>query len=285
MADPHVSIVHHQLRSSSGVALAYVDYRPETQTGPDILLLHGLASSGLQFHEDAEYFASRGFRVLVPDIRGHGASGVPEGGISAADFSIPIMADDIVAMLDHAGSRDVHWVGNSLGGILALWLLGTSAKSRIKSLALFGTCFSMDLPLQVSTALRLAFLPGASVTGWLTARTTTANPTGRKSIATAIKQFNVEAGAAIASHVRNYDFVANALAYEQPLLVLWGAKDHAVNLRLRKDIGTFTDQPNFQRIDLPRGGHCANFDEPAAFREALEAHWAKPAQRVETANG
>ena len=273
-SDTQTTILRHRIVSASGVPLVYAEYLPRDPAHSDVLLVHGLASSGVQFHHEALQFADKGFRVLVPDLRGHGASGVPDGPIVIADFAIATMADDVIEVLDHANARKVHWVGNSLGGILALSLLGTPDVRRMRSLVLFGTCFSMNLPAQVDQVLRLSFLPGADVTAWLTARTTTASPIGRGAIEAAIKQFNVEAGAAIASNVRNYDFVANARAYVQPLLVLWGGKDHAVNLGLRGDIGKFSDRPNFRRIDLPEGGHCANFDMPDAFRAALEAHWA-----------
>lgn len=183
------------------------------------------------------------------------------------------MAQDLLDILDHAGAQQVHWVGNSLGGILALFLLGTSHKKRLRSLALFGTCFSMNLPPYTRYLLRGAFLPGAPITAWLTARTTTGNPTGQQAIENAIRQFNVEAGAAIVDNVRQYDFVANTLAYENPLLLLWGGRDYAVNLRLRNDIDKFAGRPNFTCVDLPQAGHCANFDMPAAFAGALEAHW------------
>lgn len=280
--DARTMIQRHRVVSASGVPLIYAEYLPQAPAKSDVLLVHGLASSGMQFHQEALHFADKGFRVLVPDLRGHGSSGVPDGPVATADFAIPMMAGDVIAVLDHAGAREMHWVGNSLGGILALWLLGTPLVSRLRSLVLFGTCFSMALPAQASQALRLSFLPGADLTAWLTARTTTASPSGREAIQAAIKQFNVDAGAAIASNVRTYDFVANARAYDQPLLALWGGRDHAVNLGLRGDIGKFTDRPNFQRIDLPKGGHCANFDMPDAFRAALEAHWAN-AERQEAA--
>lgn len=273
---PNVSVRHHQISSAAKFPLVYEEYLPLQGTiRADLVLVHGLASSGGQFAEEAIRFAEQGFRVIIPDLRGHGRSGVPKGPIATADFAIPVMARDLVDMLDHAGAREVHWVGNSLGGILALWLLGTPARTRLKSLALFGTCFSMNLPTQTSLVLRAAFLPGATATGWITARTTTANSTGQKAIEAAIRQFNVGAGAAIAANVRNYDFVANARNYDQPLLVLWGGKDHAVNLGLRHDIGKFPDRPNFRRVDLPHGGHCANFDMPEAFCTALEQHWAR----------
>ena len=273
--DARIPLLRHQFDTGSGVRIAYAEYRPMGPARADIVLVHGLASSGLQFHQDALHFAEQGFRILVPDLRGHGISGVPAGPIDTAGFAIPPMAADMIAMLDHARATDVHWVGNSLGGILALWLLGTPEAARLRSLALFGTCFSLDLPARTKLALRLAFLPGAKTTAWLTARTTTANPVGREAIAAAIKQFDIDAGAAIVDNVRNYDFVANARAYNRPLLVLYGGRDHAVNLGLRGDIGKFADRPNFTRIDLPQGGHCANFDMPDTFRAALEAHWAR----------
>lgn len=263
----------HLLTGAGGVPVVYREYRPSGAVRADVVLVHGLASSGVQFEAEALRFAGEGYRVLVPDLRGHGASGVPEGPLLAADFSPAVMAADMIAVLDHADARQVHWVGNSLGGILALFLLGTDHCERIGTLALFGTCFSMNLPAQVSQVLRLSFLPGEGVTGRITALTTTGNPAGRQAIAQAIGQFNVEAGAAIVANVRNYDFVANALAFSRPLLVLWGGRDHAVNLGLKSDIGKFDGKAGFRRVDLVRGGHCANFDMHEEFCAALAEHW------------
>lgn len=271
--DRSSNVRRHRLGTSPGVSLSYAEYLPDRRSRGDVLLLHGLASSGLQFHEDAQHFAARDHRVIVPDLRGHGASSVPAGLVNGADFTIATLAGDVVAILDHAQAEAVHWVGNSLGGILALHLLGTPQCDRLASLVLFGTCFSMNLPAQVGQALRLSFLPGAPITAWLTARTTTRSAMGRQSIQTAIRQFNVAAGAAIVANVRQYDFLANARSYDRPLLVLRGGKDRAVNLRLRRDMLTFVSHPNLRQIDLPTAGHCANFDAPEAFRTALSEHW------------
>lgn len=271
---PNVSVRRHQISPAGKFPLIYEEYLPLAgKVRADVLLVHGLASSSQQFVDDALHFAERGYRVLVPDLRGHGASGVPDGRLTPAQFAISVMAQDLIDLLDHADAQNLHWVGNSLGGILALHLLGTHHSQRLKSLTLFGTCFSMDLPAHALRALRAAFLPGNTVTGWITARATTASTVGRKAIEAAIRQFNVAAGAAIAANVRSYDFIANARAYDRPMLVLRGGKDHAVNLRLRRDLDTITALPNVQRIDLPFGGHCANFDMPEAFRAALLAHW------------
>ena len=239
------------------------------------MLVHGLASSGLQFDRDAQYLQQQGYRVLVPDLRGHGQSGIPDGPIHPADFTIAVLAGDLLAVLDHAGVSAVHWVGNSLGGILALFLLGTPQVDRLHSLTLFGTCFALQLPRRVGSLLPMAFLPGRAVTAALTARMTTASPTGRQAVATAIRQLNVAAAAAIAGAVRSYDFCDNALGFDKPLLVLWGGRDRLVNLGLGKQLAGFAGLPNFTRVDLPRAGHCANLDMPGPFRAAIETHWTR----------
>lgn len=274
-----VIVRQHIISSASGVALAYAEYLPRGSKKADILLVHGLASSGVQFHREALRFAGQGFRVLVPDLRGHGQSGVPQGPITRADFSIAAMAGDLIDILDHARASYVHWAGNSLGGILALWLLGTPHAERLHSLALFGTCFSMSLPAQAGLALRAAFLPGKAVTARLTALATTASAVGRQAIETAIGQFNVGAGAAIAANVRQYDFHANVSTFQRPLLVLWGGLDRAVNLRLRGDMAKLADHQSVRRVDLPSAGHCANFDMHDLFCVSLVAHWAETVQR------
>ncbi|WP_161796888.1 alpha/beta fold hydrolase [Devosia soli] len=260
-----------------GTSIFYRLYPARSPERGAVILVHGLASSGIQFDAEAKRFAAQGYRVLVPDLRGHGETGAPRQPIRIEDYSIPTLAADMLALLDHAGVESVHWVGNSLGGILALSLLGTPAKARIKTLAIFGTCFALDLPSPVVSLVKMVFLPGAARTAPLVARTTTINPRGQRAIVEAIKQFDAGAGAAIAAHVRRYDFTAIALAFRAPLLVLQGGKDHAVNLALNKQLVQFMPRANFTHVVLPRGGHCANFDMHDEFCAALETHWARAA--------
>ena len=99
--------------TDDGVRIAYSDYGPAD--GTPVVLCHGLAAAARQFVQDAEYIAGLGYRVLVPDLRGHGESGKLAGG-RVADYAIPRLASDLIGMLDDAQAGAVHWVGNSLGG-------------------------------------------------------------------------------------------------------------------------------------------------------------------------
>lgn len=254
-----------------GTRLAYRDFGP--RDGETVVLCHGLCASSAQFLADAEHFAASGYRVLVPDIRGHGASAAPAA-ISAKTYAIATMADDMAGLLDHAGADRVHWVGNSLGGIIALELVGRQPE-RLASLALFGTAFALKLPAMVSPVLPLLYsLLGRDLLSRVTAINTTRHKPARPLIAAMTRAFDPRVGAAISAHVRRYDLLDNALAYAGPVQVLVGGRDTAVNLALKPTLKRIMPRDNWIVTDLPMGGHCANLDATQAWRAALERFWA-----------
>ncbi len=257
--------------ADDGTTLIYRDFGDRGAT--TIVLCHGLGASGLQFLADAAYFSTLGFRVLVPDLRGHGRSGVPPD-FSPERFSIAVLAADMVGMLNHAQVGSVHWVGNSLGGIIAFDLLG-KCPERFLSLATFGTAYALNLPAAAGPLLVWLYrLFGANLVAQVCALTTTRYRPARPLIATMLKELNPKAAGAITGHVRHYDLTANALAYSGPMLVLVGGRDTAVNLALRPALQRIGTRPNFTIVEISEGGHCANLDATAAFRAALLAFWA-----------
>jgi len=64
---------------------------------PPLLLLHSLGTDHRVWQPQAEALAGR-FRVLRPDLRGHGGSDVPAG-----PYTIEGMAGDVLAALDALG--------------------------------------------------------------------------------------------------------------------------------------------------------------------------------------
>jgi 3-oxoadipate enol-lactonase len=263
-------------KAADGTLIRYADHGPAT--GPAMVLLHGLGANGTQFAADAQHFAQQGWRVLVPDVRGHGQSEAPRG-YRTEDFAIPVLASDMLAVLDAAGVDAVDWVGNSLGGIIALSLLGT-APHRLRSLAMFGTALRLNLPRIVATALPWGYrIVGRPLLSSLTGRMTTRHKAGQALVAKMLFEFDPHVGEAVADNVRRYDLTANALAYEGPILMLRGGRDRQVNLALRDSLPALNRLPNFTLVHLPEGGHCANLDVPEAFRSALTSFWAMNAAR------
>ena len=84
---------------------------------PALLLMHGLGSSMLVWHEElCEGFVDRGFFVLRMDHRDSGLSTVlPEG----ARYTLTDMAGDVVAVLEDGGCERAIVCGYSLGGMVA----------------------------------------------------------------------------------------------------------------------------------------------------------------------
>jgi pimeloyl-ACP methyl ester carboxylesterase len=78
--------------------------------GPALLLVHGWGGDGREWSLLAESLADR-FRVIVPDLRGHGRSQVPAQGNTPR-----AMADDLAALVEALGCGTVVAVGHSMGG-------------------------------------------------------------------------------------------------------------------------------------------------------------------------
>lgn len=60
---------------------------------------------------------AKSFRILRYDTRGHGGSDGPAG-----PYTLAMLRDDVVGLLDALGVAKTHFVGISLGGMTALEL-------------------------------------------------------------------------------------------------------------------------------------------------------------------
>lgn len=95
-----------------GTSLAYY----ELGEGRPLLLIHGYISDALtnwmKFTPTAQVIADAGYRVIMPDLRAHGASGKPHDPLC---YPPDILADDQFALLAHLGLEDFDAAGYSLG--------------------------------------------------------------------------------------------------------------------------------------------------------------------------
>jgi pimeloyl-ACP methyl ester carboxylesterase len=176
-------------------------------------------------------------------------------------------------VLDAAGAAKVHWLGNSLGGIVALGIL-TRRPDRFLSFATFGTVYRMGLPRIAPALLPMLYrFAGAPLLSRMAAAMTSSDPGAQRLIARMIAAFDPGPGEHIARAVHAYDLRAAAQHFAGPVLLIRGGKDRAVNVGLGSTFTAMAGHQNFQRIDLPHGGHCANLDAPDDMRTILDAFW------------
>lgn len=102
--------------SDDGMRIAYA----VEGEGSPLLLAHGFAST----HRVnwvatgwAKTLVDAGYRVIMPDMRGHGQSGKSH---EKADYTLSAMAGDLVALLDHLGEPGADLMGYSMGAMVAL---------------------------------------------------------------------------------------------------------------------------------------------------------------------
>jgi len=113
--------------SISGTRISCVD----TGKGTPLLLLHGLGGSHDDWRMQIPEFAAK-YRVIVPDLRGFGASERRE------PFTIQRHARDMMALLSALAIESAHVVGLSMGGAVAIEL-ALRAPQAVASLVLVNT--------------------------------------------------------------------------------------------------------------------------------------------------
>lgn len=99
--------------------------------GRPVVLIHGFASSFARNWLDTRwvrFLNERGFQVIGPEVRGHGRS---EKRYSPADYTPPLLAGDVVNLLDHLEIPAADLVGFSMGGAIALHL-GMDHPQRVR---------------------------------------------------------------------------------------------------------------------------------------------------------
>ncbi|HEX4243203.1 MAG TPA: alpha/beta hydrolase [Steroidobacteraceae bacterium] len=94
-----------------GEPLAYVD--TGARQGPVVVLIHGYTDNARDWVPVMPYLSKR-YRLIVPDLRGHGRSGKPDCCYTRIDF-----AYDIKLLLDSLHVEKADVVGHSLGSIVA----------------------------------------------------------------------------------------------------------------------------------------------------------------------
>lgn len=93
----------------NGIQIAYTD---EGQ-GTPLLFVHGFPLSRGAWQKQVEQFRER-YRVIAPDLRGHGESEATQGAISMENY-----ARDLQALLDQLKTGPVILIGHSMGGYIA----------------------------------------------------------------------------------------------------------------------------------------------------------------------
>jgi pimeloyl-ACP methyl ester carboxylesterase len=258
--------VSHGIAQVNGAALAY----DVAGDGPAVVILHGLTLDRRMWRDQFDVFAAR-FRVVAYDLRGFGASSVPDAGVAYSH------ADDLHALLEELGIARSALVGLSLGGqvvqefalrypdaVDALVLVDSSLRGHEFSPAFGRTLGSL---FGLAREGRLAEAKAEWLADPLFARS--------RALPDVAAQLERIVGEYAGWGLRHDDphrpldppTQERLGEITAPTLVVVGAADipdfHAVADRLAAGI------PGARKAVLPGAGHMANMDAPAAFNRLV----------------
>ncbi|MFD3811780.1 alpha/beta fold hydrolase [Rhodococcus sp. NPDC058639] len=120
---------------ADGIRLSYSTAGSDEKNVPDVMLVHGSALSSSVWRGFG-YVRALGdrYRLILPDLRGHGRSDTPH---EPDAYAMDRIVGDLLAVLDAADVERVHYVGYSFGARAGL-ALALAAPERVAGLVLLG---------------------------------------------------------------------------------------------------------------------------------------------------
>lgn len=103
--------------------------------GDLVMLLHGFPQTSFQWRSQQRALAAAGYRAVAPNQRGYSAGARPA---EVAQYTLPLLVDDVLGMADALGRQRFHVVGHDWGGAVA-WSVALSAPARVATVSVLST--------------------------------------------------------------------------------------------------------------------------------------------------
>jgi 3-oxoadipate enol-lactonase len=246
----------------------------ESGSGPEtIVFLHGLLMSGDMFRGQVEALSDR-YRCITFDHRGQGKSEVSKTG-----YDMDSLTADAAELIRHLDCAPCHFAGLSMGGFVGT-RLAIRHPELLQSLILMETTADPEPEQNKGPYRRLAF-----VGRWLSYRLvvnpvmkimfgkTFLDDSGRSEIRAQWKKHIMSlsrTGTSRAAHgVIDREGIYDQLGQiETPTLILVGDEDVATPLPKSQRMHEAIKGSTLKVI--PKAGHSASIEEPAAINAAIE---------------
>ena len=103
----------------------------EAGSGPAVVLCHGFPELAFSWRHQIAPLAEAGHRVIVPDMRGYGASSAPA---AIADYDVLSLCGDMTGLLDALGEERAIFIGHDWGAFL-VWQMAWIHPERVRAVA------------------------------------------------------------------------------------------------------------------------------------------------------
>ena len=234
--------------------------------GEPLVLLHGASSSGITWYPVIAALAAH-YRVLAPDMVGHGETDRPDGAYDRQYYSAWL-----AGFFDGIGLDSAHVMGHSLGGAVALQF-ALQFPERVRRLVLVdAAALGRGVPVSVALAfLRSALFPSRAA-GERIGQLAVYDPQKLDPFFEEYRRYTPvrqRPGRAFWRGGRTVAMVAteDLQRLKPPTLIIWGREDRFLPVahggRAAEAI------PNARLHVIPEAGHVSFLDQPQAFCQAV----------------
>ncbi|CAB1065904.1 Beta-ketoadipate enol-lactone hydrolase (EC [Olavius sp. associated proteobacterium Delta 1] len=246
-----------------------INYELSGQEGaPVVMLSHSLASSMMMWNPQLESLEAH-FNVLRYDMRGHGDSDAPEGA-----YTLALLAEDAVALLDALGIDTVHFVGLSIGGMIGQGLALNHA-DRLKSLTLCDT--SAIMPDEAQPILRerialarengMADQVDGTLERWFTPQYLNQNPPAVEMIRQQVQATPLAGYIGCSEALGGLNYLGRLSEIKLPTLIMVGEEDPGTPVAASQAIHERIAGSHL--VILPSARHLSNIEQAEAFNKSL----------------
>ncbi|PZR32421.1 3-oxoadipate enol-lactonase [Caulobacter segnis] len=243
-------------------------WRTDGAADKPVMVLLTSIGTDLSLYDPVVPLLTPDFRVLRMDTRGHGASDAPAG-----DYSLDLLADDVLAVMDAAGVRKASLVGTSLGAMI-LMALPPKAAERVEALVLACTSPAMDPStwdqrLALVRAEGMAPLVEPVMARFFSEGFRAKHPEVVETVRAALLAQNPDGYCGCGAAIRDMALLDNLPSITAPTLVVTGAKDAATPFQGHAD-RILAAVPGSRHVEVD-AAHLPSLEAPTALAGAIRA--------------
>jgi len=234
---------------------------------PALVLSNSLGTNLSVWDPQLPVFAKK-FRVLRYDSRGHGQTSATQG-----EYSVEMLARDVLHLLDVLNLERVNFCGLSIGGMTGMWL-GVNAPQRLQRLVLSNTAPKIGKLDAWNERIRAVREGGTKAVAqqvierWFTPEFRANHPTEVAKTRRMIESTNPDGYAGSCAAVRDFDFWEKESAIRAQTLVITGTHDLAAP---PPDAQKLAQQiPGARYIELP-AAHISNVEAASRFTDEVNS--------------
>lgn len=255
---------------SNGIDIHYEwshDVGSNTEASPVVVLSNSLSSNLSMWDSQVPVLTDLGFRVLRYDSRGHGKSGAPN-----TPYTIEMLTEDVVGLLDALGLDTVHFCGLSMGGMVGQ-CFASKYPDRLNSLILCATAAYLNAPgvwderRALVEKKGMASVMEPTLERWFTANANDTIPEALQQVREGIVQTPPQGYANSCIAIRDMDLREAIKSIHLPTLIIAGEKDPSTTVEAAREIAKAIDSAELAVI--PGAQHLLNIEMAEEFNRLL----------------